>query len=156
MLSLQYIWTMSKHFSQDDIMLMLLQKISFIFTEKVKGIVTLDTIFKYSPCEAYTLATNCAQLLLTWKAKYMETRTHIELTRVGSRWEFNQCVLFDEVDHCARISNDIATVSLVFIEFENIFKQKFQSLVQNPNDVDHMMHKVSRWASGPTQAIVKM
>lgn len=143
MLSLRHIWTISKYFSQDEKMQMLLYKISFIFTEKVKRIVTLNAIFKYSASDAHALATKCADLLLTWKENYLKTRAHIEQSGVGSRWEFNKNILFDDVDHCARISNDIANISLVFIEFENIFKQKLQSLVYNPDDVDNMMNKVS-------------
>lgn len=122
---------------------MLLHKISFIFTEKVKRIVTLNAIFKYSASDAHALATKCADLLSAWKENYLKTRAHIEQSGVGSRWEFAKNILFDDVDHCARISNDIANISLVFIEFENIFKQKLQSLVYNPDDVDNMMNKVS-------------
>lgn len=144
MLSLQHIWTMSKYFSKNENMQILLNKISFIFTEKVKHIVTLNTIFKYSASDAFSLATKSADLLLTWKGNYLQTRDYIEQSRVGSRWEFNKNILFDKVDHCARISNDIANISLVFTEFENIFKQKFQSLVLNPDDVDNMIHKVSQ------------
>lgn len=145
MLSLRHIWIISKYFCQDEKMQMLLYKISFIFTEKVKRIVTLNAIFKYSASDAHDLATKCADLLLAWKENYLKTRAHIEQSGVGSRWEFNKNILFDDVDHCARISNDIANISLVFIEFENIFKQKLQSLVYNPDDVDNMMNKVSRW-----------
>lgn len=72
----------------------------------------------------------------------METRSHIEKADVGSRWEFNKNVLFDDVDHCARISNDIADISLVFVEFENIFGAHFKSLIYNPEDVNDIMCKV--------------
>lgn len=143
MLSLRHIWTISNYFCQDEKMQILLNKISFIFTEKVKRIVTLSTISMYSASDAYVLATQCADLLLTWKTNYMQTRAYIERTEVGSRWEFNKNILFDDVDHFARISNDIANVSLVFVEFENIFKQKLQSLVYNPDDVDRIMNNVS-------------
>lgn len=143
MLSLRHIWIISKYFCQDEKMQMLLYKISFIFTEKVKRIVTLNAIFKYSATDAHALAKKCADLLLAWKENYLKTRAHIEQSGVGSRWEFNKNILFEDVDHCARISNDIANISLVFIEFENIFKQKLQSLVYNPGDVDNMMNKVS-------------
>lgn len=143
MLSLRHIWTISNYFCQDEKMQILLNKISFIFTEKVKRIVTLSTISMYSASDGYVLATQCADLLLTWKTNYMQTRAYIERSEVGSRWEFNKNVLFDDVDHFARISNDIANISLVFVEFENIFKQKLQSLVYNPDDVDRIMNNVS-------------
>lgn len=142
MLGLRHIWTMSRHFCQAKNMEMLLYKISFVFTEKVKRIVTPREIFKCSPNDAYTLATQCANLLLTWKTNYLETRASIERAEVGSRWEFNKSHLFDDIDHYSRISNDIANVSLVFIEFDNLFEKQLKGMIFNPDDVNDMLDKV--------------
>lgn len=135
---------MSNYFCNDEKMQILLYKISFVFTEKVKGIVTLEKIFKRRATDAYEVATNCARLLLAWKMSYLTTRADIELAQVGSRWEFSKSVLFDDVDHCARISNDIADISLVFVEFENIFGPHLKSMVYIPDDVDDIMNKVNK------------
>lgn len=142
MLGLRHIWTMSEHFCQDKHMEMLLHKISFVFTEKVKRIVTPREIFKCQPTDAYALATQCANLLLTWKMNYLETRRSIERAEVGSRWEFNKSNLFDDIDHYTRISNDIANVSLVFIEFDNLFEKQLKGMIFNPDDVNDMLAKV--------------
>lgn len=142
MLSLRHIWTMSNYFCNDDKMQQLLAKISFVFIEKVKHIVTLNTIFKYSAADANHLAIKCADLLSAWKQNYMATRQSIEQNGFGSRWEFNKNILFDDVDHCARISNDIASVSRVFIEFENLFSKRLKSMILNPDDVDDVLKKV--------------
>lgn len=142
MLSLRHIWTMSNFFCNDDIMQQLLSKISFVFIEKVKHIVTLKTIFKYSAADANHLAIKCADLLSAWKHNYMATRQSIEQNDFSSRWEFNKKVLFDDVDHCARISNDIADVSSVFVEFENLFGKRLKSMIFNPDDVDDILKQV--------------
>lgn len=142
MLGLRHIWTMSKHFCQDEHMEMLLYKISFVFTEKVKRIVSPRQIFRCLPNDAYALATQCANLLLTWKKSYLETRSSIERTEVGSRWEFNKSHLFDDIDHYSRISNDIANVSLVLIEFDNLFEGQLKGMILNPDDVNDMLDKV--------------
>lgn len=91
----------------------LLQKISYVFIEKVKDIITFNKIFNRSAAEAYDLATNCAKLLLAWRETYMTTRAFIEQSRVGSRWEFNKKTLFQDVEHCAKISQDIANIAEV-------------------------------------------
>lgn len=158
MLGLRHIWTMSNYFSNDEKMQMLLYKISFVFTEKVKSIVTLDKIFKCRCSDAYQLATNCAKLLLAWKTSYLTTRNKVELAQVGSRWEFSKAVLFDDVDHCARISNDIANISLVFVQFENIFGAHLKSLVYNPDDVTNIMNKVRTtwWVSIVVLKVIEM
>lgn len=91
----------------------LLQKISYVFTVKIKEIVQLNNIFSRTATEAYDLATNCEKLLLAWKKTYMATRAFIENSGVGSRWEFDKGVLFSDVEHCARISRDIANVAQV-------------------------------------------
>lgn len=142
MLGLRHIWTMSTHFCQDENMETLLYKISFVFTEKVKRIVTPRDIFKHSPNVAYELATQCANLLLMWKTNYLETRASIERADVGSRWEFNKSHLFDDIDHYSRISNDIANVSLVFIEFDNLFDKQLRRMIFNPDEVNDMLDKV--------------
>lgn len=132
-------------------MQILLYKISYVFTEKVKRIVALSEIFACHASVAYARATNCAKLLLAWKTSYLTTRSQIELAQVGSRWEFSKAVLFDDVDHCARISNDIAEISLVFVQFENVFGAHLKSLVYNPDDVDYIMDKVCYFL--PSKAI---
>lgn len=110
---LRYIWTMSNYYCYDDRMERLLYKISFLFTDKVKEIIKLNKIFGYNAIDAYNLSSGCNKLLLTWKLSYMHTRAFIENTKVGSRWEFDQKVLFSGVTQCARISQDIANVSKV-------------------------------------------
>lgn len=110
---LRYIWTMSNYYCYDDRMENLLYKISYLFTEKVKEIIKLNRIFSYNATDAYNLSSGCNKLLLTWKLSYMHTRAFIENTKVGSRWEFDQKVLFSGVIQCARISEDIANISKV-------------------------------------------
>lgn len=43
----------------------------------------------------------------------MDTRTYIEDSGVGSRWEFDKKTLFGLVDHVTRISQDIADIAKV-------------------------------------------
>lgn len=118
MVGLRHIWTMSSYFCYDAKMEDLLQKISYVFTEKIKEIVQLNNIFSRTATEAYDLATNCERLLLAWKKTYMATRAFIENSSVGSRWEFDNAVLFSDVEHCARISQDIANVAQVMRRYK--------------------------------------
>lgn len=104
---------MSNHFCYDARMQELLRKISYVFVEKSKEILELKVIFNRTATEVHLLATNCARLLNTWKATYMATRAYIEQSGVGSRWEFDRAVLFSEVEHCAKISTDVADLSKV-------------------------------------------
>lgn len=106
-------WTMSNHFCYDARMQELLRKISYIFVEKAKEFLELKCIFNRTATEVNLLATNCSLLLNTWKATYMATRTYIEESGVGSRWEFDKTVLFSEVEHCARIGKDVADLAKV-------------------------------------------
>ena len=48
MVGLRHIWTMSSFYCRDENMQVLLCQISHVFTEKVRGIVALDTIFRYN------------------------------------------------------------------------------------------------------------
>lgn len=142
MVGLRHIWTMSNYYCYDARMQELLRKISFVFTEKIKELVNLKNIFSRSAAEANELAHNCARLLCTWKKTYMLTRAFIEKSGVGSRWEFDRFVLFNDVDHCARISQDIADVAKIFMEFESMFSFQLKMLVDDPKDIDNMLRKI--------------
>lgn len=142
MVGLRHIWTMSNYYCRDQNMEVLLHKISYVFTEKVKAIISLEDIFKHSPATVYELADNCATLLRYWKESYKLARSYIEGSGVGSRWEFNKNILFEDVDHIARISQDVANIAKVFIQFENIFSNHLKSIIKEPEEVDIMIKKV--------------
>ncbi|XP_062558011.1 dynein axonemal heavy chain 10 isoform X2 [Armigeres subalbatus] len=141
---LRHIWTMSNYYSKDRNMLNLLGQISYVFAEKVKILINVDTIFKHSPSYIFRTASNCAEMLRAWKRSYMETRALIEKTGIGSRWEFDRNVLFRNVDHMTRISQDTANIAKVFIEFENMFDHNLKTMISAPEEVDNILTKVYR------------
>ncbi|XP_055846772.1 dynein axonemal heavy chain 10 isoform X2 [Episyrphus balteatus] len=142
MVGLNHIWTMSSYYCRDENMQILLNQISYVFTEKIKNIVALDDIFKHPANIIYETAKNCASFLFFWKSSYMATRAKIENSGVGSRWEFDRKTLFNEVDHICRISQDIAYIAKVFVQFENLFGYRLKSILIDPSIVDVMMEKV--------------
>uniref|UniRef100_A0A182Y3M8 Dynein heavy chain tail domain-containing protein n=1 Tax=Anopheles stephensi TaxID=30069 RepID=A0A182Y3M8_ANOST len=141
---LRHIWTMSNYYSLDENMLSLIGKISYVFAEKVKILINVDTIFKHSASHIHKCATNCATLLQAWKQSYMDTRAQIEQSGIGSRWEFDKNVLFREIDHMTRISHDMAHIAQVFLDFENIFDANFKAMITDPEEVDNTLSKVYR------------
>ncbi|XP_055696351.1 dynein axonemal heavy chain 10 [Lutzomyia longipalpis] len=142
MLALRHIWTMSSYYGQDDNMRVLLQKISFVFTEKIKDIMSLKKLFANSAVYINDQATQSANLLQSWKKAYIDTRTFIEVSNISSRWEFDRNLLFQDVDHIAHISQDIAEISQIFIEFENMFNARLKSIITDPEEVDNIMKRV--------------
>lgn len=44
---------------------------------------------------------------------YMQMRSLIETSGVGSRWEFDKKTLFGLVDHMTRVSRDVADIAKV-------------------------------------------
>ncbi|XP_053669700.1 dynein axonemal heavy chain 10 [Anopheles nili] len=141
---LRHIWTMSNYYSLDENMLSLIGKISFVFAEKVKILINVDTIFKHSAAHIHKCASNCAALLQAWKQSYLETRSQIELSGIGSRWEFDKNVLFREIDHMTRISRDMAHIAQVFLDFENIFDANFKAMITDSEELDNTLSKVYR------------
>uniref|UniRef100_A0A8W7PMI7 AAA+ ATPase domain-containing protein n=1 Tax=Anopheles coluzzii TaxID=1518534 RepID=A0A8W7PMI7_ANOCL len=139
---LRHIWTMSNYYSRDENMLSLIGKISYVFAEKVKILINVDTIFKHSASHIHQCATNCATLLQAWKQSYMDTRAQIEQSGIGSRWEFDKNVLFREIDHMTRISHDMANIAQIFLDFENIFDANFKAMITDPEEVDNTLSKV--------------
>lgn len=100
--------------------------------------------FSRSAKYTYETATNCANLLRCWKSAYLASRSYIESSGVGSRWEFDRQTLFSEVDHICHISQDIAYIGRVFIQYENLFGHRLKALITDPSIVDDLMKKVYR------------
>lgn len=88
---------MSNYFCVDANMLLLLRKISFVFTEKIKDVMDLRRLFASSDTRAvFDCATKCADLLNAWKQAYADTRAQIEELGVSARWEFDRTALFED------------------------------------------------------------
>ena len=134
---------MSNYYCVDANMLLLLRKISFMFTEKIKDIMDLQRLFVASDPDrqaVYECATKCSELLQAWKRSYVETRALIEV-RGGERWEFDAS-LFEDVDHIARICQDIVQVAEIIIQFENMFSANLKSIITDPEEVENIMKMV--------------
>lgn len=143
MVGLRHIWTMSNYFCVDANMLLLLRKISFVFTEKIKDIMDLRRLFAHPDTRTvFDCATRCADLLNAWKRSYIETRAQIEEFGVTARWEFDRAALFEDVEHIARICEDIVGVAEIIIQFENMFSSHLKSIITDPEEVDNIMKRV--------------
>lgn len=143
MLNLRNVWTSSSYFSIDRNMEHLLHEFSTIFTMKIKQIIALKYIFNLSTIEAFNLATQCSQFLRNWREIYLSARQDIENMKTEKRWEFDQKYLFDEVDHYACVSCDLANVLKEIIEIENLLQNRVKFIARNPEDVTSILQKVS-------------
>lgn len=91
----------------------------------------------------FKTAQSCAALLDCWKQSYIDTRTYIEESGIGSRWEFDRNVIFGELDHITRICRDIMKIAKTFIGFEEVFSNELRSIIRLPEEVDGLMKQVS-------------
>lgn len=136
---------MSNYFCVDANMMLLLRKISFMFTEKIKDIMALQRLFAGADPDTravFECATKCTELLQAWKRSYVETRALIEELGVSSRWEFDKASLFEDVDHIARICQDIVQVAEIIIQFESMFSASLKSIITDPEEVENIMKMV--------------
>lgn len=144
MVGLRKIWSMSKYFCIDSNMMLLLRKISFLFTEKIKDCMSLKRLFTSDPNtkRVYQCTKECMSLLAAWKQAYVDTRTLIEELGVSPRWEFDKVVLFEDVDHISRICHDIVGVAEIIIQFENMFSANLKAIITDPEEVENIMKMV--------------
>lgn len=144
MVGLRNIWSMSNYYCVDANMLLLLRKISFVFTEKIKDMMALQRLFAadLDTRSVFECATKCTDLLGHWKRAYVDTRALIEQLGVSSRWEFDKATLFEDVDHIARICQDIVHVAEIIMQFENMFSAHLKSIITDPEEVENIMKMV--------------
>lgn len=144
-IELQTIWTTSNYYSIDANMQKLMQLISKTFIQSLKSKANLDTLFKMSSSEAYQSVKSASHFLQMWMKRYFDMRAEIEKSNAGSRWEFNQIVLFAEVKHLIKIYEDLSMVFDMYIEIENVLGTRIKSLIRQPVEVEQMLQRLDHF-----------
>ncbi len=72
--ALRMVWIISRHYSEDQRMGSLFQRIALEIGDRVEGAIDLRQLFKQSPQEAVELVRVCKSVLEHWYITYMQVR----------------------------------------------------------------------------------
>lgn len=124
-------------------MQLLLQTVSHQFISLFKKKWNLCNLFELSSTEAqYQVQVN-ATFLKSWIQQFIDKKNELNDSDAGPRWEFDQNVLFNEIEHFAKIFQKLTNVFQIIIEFENLFGDQLKSWINVPYEVDYMTSELN-------------
>ncbi|KAF5830619.1 hypothetical protein DUNSADRAFT_14266 [Dunaliella salina] len=115
--ALRMVWIISRHYSDDQRMGSLFQRIAQEIGDRVENAIDLTQIFRVPPQEALTLIKACKSVLEHWYMRYMEVREKIEKSERDARWEFPKQLLFARTNYMAEICNDLIEMVEIVDDF---------------------------------------
>eukprot|EP00967_Tisochrysis_lutea_P034725 scaffold41531_cov21-Tisochrysis_lutea.AAC.5 len=111
------VWIISRHYSDDQRMGSLFQRIAQEIGDRVESAIDLSQIFRVPPQEALKLIKACKSVLEHWYMRYMEVREKIEKSERDARWEFPKQLLFARTNYMAEICNDLIEMVEIVDDF---------------------------------------
>ncbi|XP_037090995.1 dynein heavy chain 10, axonemal-like [Pollicipes pollicipes] len=140
--SLRMVWILSRHYNRDHRMAPLMERLAWELSTRVRNSISIKTLFKQPPREVQDTASAAVRLLTRWRESYLATRSEIETSGRGARWEFDRRRLFDDTDHMAAICNNLHQVAVVLEEFNNILCPDLRAVTSDPHRMDDVKQRV--------------
>ena len=141
--ALRMVWIISRHYSTDERMVPLMERIAEEIADKVAREVNVGVILGAAPEEALATIGDAKAVLQGWDAAYRAVRAKIEDSGSDHRWEFDRRRLFERTNHMLRICGDLAHVATVLHQFNNFLGGSLLAEVTGEEDaVNALRHNV--------------
>ncbi|KAG7199559.1 hypothetical protein KM043_014170 [Ampulex compressa] len=141
---LRMIWVLSRYYSSEEKMMLLLERISWQLCQNVRSNLSIKELFRNPLDEVLRRTEEAHKMLKNWKISYLKTREEIELSGKGTRWEFDQRRLFQDTEYIAVVCNDLNKTTCVLQDFYNIFGADLKSIINDPAQIDAIVKRVDR------------
>ncbi|XP_011310250.1 dynein heavy chain 10, axonemal [Fopius arisanus] len=140
--ALKMIWILSKYYSSEEKMILLLDRISWQLCQNTSKNLSVKEIFKKPLGEILEKTLDAHLMMKSWKASYLKTRQDIEYSGKGTRWEFDQQRLFKETEYIGKVCADLNKIASVLQDFYNIFGAELKSTINEPAQIDTIIKRV--------------
>ncbi|NWY13631.1 DYH10 protein, partial [Aphelocoma coerulescens] len=141
--ALRMVWIMSRHYNKDELMVPLLERISWEISARARKAVDLQTLFREDIAAAKIKVTEAKTTLEQWKKCYFTTCTQVEESGRERYWKFDVKRLFEKTDYMASICQELHDVFQVTEELYNIFIPELTTVTENPKGVDKLWREVN-------------
>ncbi|KFZ50352.1 Dynein heavy chain 10, axonemal, partial [Antrostomus carolinensis] len=141
--ALRMVWLISLHYSKDEQMVPLMERIAWEISTRVYKAVDLHTLFKENRAAAKRKMAEAKSTLEQWKKCYFAVRAQIEASGRDQHWEFDQKCLFEKTDYMASVCQDLYDILQVIEEFNNIFSPELKAVTGDPKRVNDLLRKVN-------------
>ncbi|NXS52178.1 DYH10 protein, partial [Brachypteracias leptosomus] len=144
MSALRMVWVISRHYSTDEWMMPLMERIAWVISARVHKAVDLHTLFKEDRTAAKKKVAEAKSTLEQWKKCYLAVCAQIEASGREQHWEFDRKRLFGKTDYMASVCQDLYDIlQVVTEEFYNIFGPELKTVTGHPKRVDDLLRGVN-------------
>uniref|UniRef100_A0A6S8LSH1 AAA+ ATPase domain-containing protein n=1 Tax=Dunaliella tertiolecta TaxID=3047 RepID=A0A6S8LSH1_DUNTE len=140
--ALRMVWIISRHYSDDQRMGSLFQRIAQEIGDRVESAIDLSQIFRVPPQEALKLIKACKSVLEHWYMRYMEVREKIEKSERDARWEFPKQLLFARTNYMAEICNDLIEMVEIVDDFFMFLGPELKAVTGDMQGIDRVIQRV--------------
>jgi dynein heavy chain len=120
MMAIRMVWIISRYYCTEENMMGLLEKIAALIADKVKIFVDTKTILEQPFDEARRKLEQGQQVLLKWKAAYVQVQKEINDSDREQHWVFDAKRLFDTTDYMAEKCADLLKMVSVLEYFHRL------------------------------------
>ncbi|GLI59150.1 hypothetical protein VaNZ11_000978 [Volvox africanus] len=140
--ALRMVWIISRHYSDDQRMGSLFQRIAREVGDRIESAVDLRHIFRMPSADAVELLKVCKSVLEHWLSTYMAMREKIELSGRDARWEFPKQLLFARTNYMAEICADLIEMVEIVDDFFRFLGPELKAVTGDTAGIDRVVHRV--------------
>ncbi|CDJ60958.1 hypothetical protein EMWEY_00008520 [Eimeria maxima] len=129
--ALRMVWVTSRHFTTDERMQNLMERIAYQLEMRIRQDVCVEQLLRKDVGEASMILQQSRALLETWKAQYFNMRSRLEESECNRRWEFDRRKLFRTTDYMASICSKFEEIVKTIGQFRRFIGPKLHSVTRS-------------------------
>ena len=140
--ALRTVWVISRHYSDDNKMGNLMEKIANQIADRVESDINVRLLFKKPAVIALQEIELSKSVLDSWQQVYLQVREKIEVSGRDARWEFDRKKLFSRTSYVSEVCGDLKHVVEVVDEFHKFLGPELKAVTGDAHAIDEVTSKV--------------
>ena len=140
--ALRTVWVISRHYSDDNKMGNLMEKIANQIADRVESEINVRLLFKKPAMIALQEIELSKSVLDSWQQVYLQVREKIEVSGRDARWEFDRKKLFSRTSYVSEVCGDLKHVVEVVDEFHKFLGPELKAVTGDAQAIDEVTSKV--------------
>eukprot|EP00898_Chlorokybus_atmophyticus_P006649 jgi/Chlat1/6986/Chrsp56S00523 len=141
--ALRMVWVISRHYSDDNRMGSLMERIANEIADKVADEIDCKVLFHLTPSDAKQRIDGAKSVLEAWSEVYLQVREKIEISGRDARWEFDRKRLFERTSYMAGICGDLRQMVEVVDDFHKFLGPELKAVTGDAQGIDDVIKKVA-------------
>ncbi|KAL8426027.1 hypothetical protein Efla_001945 [Eimeria flavescens] len=140
--ALRMVWVTSRHFTTDERMQGLMEKIAHQLEMRVRQEVQMKQLLRGELDKSIKVLQQSRELLETWKSSYFSMRALLEESGCNRRWEFDRRKLFRKTDYVALMCSNFGEVAKTIQDFKRFLGPKLRSVTRSRRAMNRLTCKL--------------